>query len=260
MVLPDKELAAFRRDGFALAPPLVSAADIEAVRGEIAAMVAALPNGHRPENLRDPHEACPRFLALCLDSPIARGAELLLGPNLLMWGSYGFAKPPRDGLPVDWHQDGRYFPLEPMETVTAWLPLDDADEGNGGLRVIPGSHRPRRFLAHATHEDWGRARALPLGIEDADEARARTLAVKAGAVEYHDPYLVHGSGPNRSNRPRRAIQILYMTRRVRLDTSDKQAMGLDWHRLKLFHCRPRMAGGWAYHLADAPDEVCVFGA
>ncbi len=258
MVLSDACLEAFRRDGFALAPPLVSQADIEAVRGEIVTMVAGLPTGHRPENLRDPHDVCPRFLALCLDSPIVRGAERLLGPELLMWGSYGFAKPPRDGLPVDWHQDGRYFPLEPMETITAWLPLDDADESNGGLQVIPGSHRPRRFLAHATHDDWGRARALPLGIEGTDEKRARTLSVKAGEVEYHDPYLVHGSGPNRSDRPRRAIQILYMTRRVRLDTSDKQSMGLDWHKLKLFHCRPRTAHGWAYHLADMPDEIRFF--
>ena len=182
-----------------------------------------------------------------------RAAESLLGPDLLMWVTYGFAKPPGHGLDVDWHQDGRYFPLKPMETVTAWIAIDDVDLEKGCLEMIPGSHRPRRFLPIVYHEDWGQRTAIPLGVAEVDTTTAVPLEMAAGRFSMHDPYIIHGSGPNRSTRRRCGIQILYMTRRVRLDTDDEQAMGLDWETLKVFHCRSGARP--TYHYAGAPEEV-----
>lgn len=34
----------------------------------------------------------------------------------------------------------RYWPLSPQRTVTIWLAVWDADEGNGAMRVVRGSH------------------------------------------------------------------------------------------------------------------------
>lgn len=258
MNMPDDEFVArFHRDGFVRCGTAIAGEALAVLRAEIAVVISNLPASNRPENMRNPHERCPAFLALCLDGPIVDAAERLLGArDLLMWGTYGFAKPARDGLPVDWHQDGRYFPLAPMETVTAWLALDDASEENGCLRMIPGSHRARRFLPHVMRSNWGRDTALPLAVEQADAARAVPLEVPAGHFEIHDPYTVHGSGPNLSDRPRWGIQILYATRRAKLDIADQQVMGLDWSTLRLFHCRTR----GLYHLASAPERVLAFGA
>ena len=41
---------------------------------------------------------------------------------------------------MSWHQDASYWPLSPSKTVTVWLAIDDADAGNGAMRVIPCSH------------------------------------------------------------------------------------------------------------------------
>jgi ectoine hydroxylase-related dioxygenase (phytanoyl-CoA dioxygenase family) len=241
----------FEEAGYVIAGRVLDAAGTLALGREIERIVAGLPPGHRPENLRDPHEQSRLFLDLCLHGAIVDCAEQLLGPDLLMWGTYGFAKP-ADGLPVDWHQDGRYFPLTPMETVTAWLAVDDADRENGCLRVVPGSHARREIRSHRHDPRWGRSTALPLGIDiDPDDTVA--LEMPAGHCSFHDPYLIHGSAPNRSARRRYGIQILYMTRRVHLDTADRQSMGLDWHTLKLFHCRP--SGRPTYHYADRPAEI-----
>lgn len=253
MTLSRAQLEAFGRDGFVQCGPALDDTRLAALQADIGRVVEELPPGTRPENMRNPHEKSRLFLSLCLDGPIPRAAESLLGPDLLMWGTYGFAKPPGHGLDVDWHQDGRYFPLTPMETVTAWLAIDDADLANGCLEMIPGSHRPRRFLPTVHHEDWGRKTALPIAVADVDATAAVPLEMAAGRFSLHDPYVIHGSGPNRSPRPRRGIQILYMTRRVRLDTDDEQAMGLDWETLRVFHCRPGARP--AYHYAGAPGDV-----
>ena len=255
MTLTPERLARFHEDGFVIAGRLLDKNSVARLRAEIHGIVAQLPAGNRPENIRDPHERSGYFLDICLSRPLVECIEQVLGPDLLMWGSYGFAKPPDEGLPVDWHQDAYYFPLTPMETVTAWLAVDDTDLGNGCLQMIPGSHRARTAHPHRFTDRWGRDTALPLSVEvPADSAPAACLEMKAGEFSIHDPYIIHGSAPNRSSRPRCGIQILYMTRRVHLDTSHQQSMGLDWRTLKLFHCMPD-GNGPAFHYADRPDET-----
>ena len=40
-----------------------------------------------------------------------------------------------------WHQDIRYWLFDQPELVSVWLALGDETEHNGGLKLIPGSHR-----------------------------------------------------------------------------------------------------------------------
>lgn len=47
-----------------------------------------------------------------------------------------------------WHQDGQYWPIQPLATITAWIAIDAVDTGNGCLRVIPGSHTDKALLDH----------------------------------------------------------------------------------------------------------------
>lgn len=42
---------------------------------------------------------------------------------------------------VDWHQDGAYWPLEPMNVITLWLAVDRSDKDNGCLKVVRGTHK-----------------------------------------------------------------------------------------------------------------------
>ncbi len=50
-------------------------------------------------------------------------------------------KPARIGAARVWHQDCAYFAVKPLEAVFGvWIALDDADEENGCMHVIPGDH------------------------------------------------------------------------------------------------------------------------
>lgn len=50
-------------------------------------------------------------------------------------------KHPRFSSDTGWHRDIRYWSFERPELVTAWLALGPETPLNGGLEVIPGSHR-----------------------------------------------------------------------------------------------------------------------
>ena len=99
------------------------------------------------------------------------------------------------------------------------MALDDADAGNGGLRVVPGPHR-NGLLPHDRDDarlatELFNVSAPPASV---DEATAVDVELRAGDVSAHHPALIHGSGPNTSDRPRRALVARYHPPTTRVTT------------------------------------------
>jgi ectoine hydroxylase-related dioxygenase (phytanoyl-CoA dioxygenase family) len=101
------------------------------------------------------------------------------------------------------HQDNFYLKVQPGTCVAAWLALDDCDEANGCMRVVPGSHTwPTLCTAKAdtTQSFTDVTVSLPPG------ATAEPVVMKAGDVLFFNGQLVHGSFPNTTtDRFRRAL-------------------------------------------------------
>ncbi len=147
-------------------------------------------------------------------------AQSLLGDELFYPNDLYFLKPPGTGQAVAWHQDSWYFrnlyqarENDSIEGVTlgTWLAIDDADEENGCLWVIPGTHR-RGVVAH---EDDPNAEGIFLGnklpkITAEMERQAMPVEVPKGSVIFFNNALLHRSTPNRSVRYRRAYIVHYM--------------------------------------------------
>ena len=72
--------------------------------------------------------------------PLLDIAESLIGPNIQLFHDQALYKPARHGGEVPWHQDNGYWRCTPANLVSIWMALDDADEENGCMNVIPGSH------------------------------------------------------------------------------------------------------------------------
>lgn len=102
---------------------------------------------------------------------------------------------------VPLHQDWTYTDERRERVVFLWCPLVDVEERTGSLSVIPGSHRwsdgirPSRL-----HEAAGSIQALlqPLAV---------STRLRAGQAIAFDPAVLHGSGPNHSDRLRPAITM-----------------------------------------------------
>ena len=112
-------------------------------------------------------------------------------------------KPAAGGTVLNWHQD-RWTSLDRDPEFTIWTALDDATPDNGCLEVIPGSHgtlvNPSDPSAHLTAKqcaEW-------------DRVPNKALPVEAGTVLLLHNWLLHRSGINHSNEPRRAFSVCYM--------------------------------------------------
>ena len=143
-------------------------------------------------------------------------AAATLGPDLLLCNSFIPVKPPRTKAYFGWHQDGRYWQIEPLEeTVTLWLALSDVDLENGAMQALPGSHRSG-FLEHEkTFDEDSMLRRGQQVQHDFDESQAVTIVLKPGQASLHDAYVLHGSGSNDSDDWRLAVGLTYCSAAVR---------------------------------------------
>ena len=109
----------------------------------------------------------------------------------------------KDGVP---HVQPPVELLEQMLIVR--LHLDDADDSNGALRVLPGSHRLGRLSSGQIQE---------LRAQQADVL----CRVAAGDAMLMRPLLLHASGRSTSQRHRRVLHIEYAAFHL--------PDGLGWH-------------------------------
>jgi ectoine hydroxylase-related dioxygenase (phytanoyl-CoA dioxygenase family) len=150
---------------------------------------------------------------------VLHAVEAVLGPDVLLLASNFFCKYPveeRGERFVAWHQDVTYWGLEPPRAITAWLAIDDADEANGCMCVIPGSHRAG-LREHGKSARAGNLLSVNQEIPGAlvDEAGAVSLPLRAGQMSLHDGMLLHASRPNRSGRRRCGLAVRFTTPDVR---------------------------------------------
>ena len=137
-------------------------------------------------------------------------AAQLIGEDIVLWGTTIFGKPAKSGKGTPWHQDGDYYPIRPLETMTIWIALDDVTGENGPMRFIPGSHKCKRSYSHHRLERDSLTIFDVCDDEHFDESQAEDLIIKAGQVSYHDVYMIHGSAPNTTDHRRAAFVVRLM--------------------------------------------------
>jgi ectoine hydroxylase-related dioxygenase (phytanoyl-CoA dioxygenase family) len=201
---------AFPTDGFFTVDDLFSDAECDAITEEVekAAFQLSLgevadgPLSYRPMM----HLASPALTAVATDPRWAAVVLPLVGTgDARLYWEQAVAKPPQARTELPWHQDNGYTPLVPEEYVTCWLALDDAEVDNGCLWVIPGSHR-QGTLRH--HNGAGPFRVG----HDGPDADGVAVPVRRGSVLVFSSLLMHRSGPNTTDRPRRAWILQYCSK------------------------------------------------
>ncbi len=235
MVLTQKQFKHYLDQGYAVGGPLLEGAALAELRRRMEEAIARLPPGQRSEHMPSLHYDDAWFRALFLSTAFVDVAEQALGADVALFTSYAISKPPHDGLAVAWHQDAAFFPIEPMRTFTLWLAVDDSDRHNGCMQVVRGSHRARLAMEHVVDRSGETVLAIQLK-QDFDNQIAH-VEVAAGHYSVHDPYIVHGSAPNRSQRRRCGITIKYVPTSIRLERGFRSPTGFDWANLRLYHAR-----------------------
>ena len=164
-----------------------------------------------------PHLVSRAMADVIRNETLLDAVESIIGPDILCWTVTVFAKPPKSGGYVGWHQDRTYWGLSPEEqVVTAWLALTDAHCDNGCMSVLRGSH----LQGNRDHEIVPNTENILLsGQEVAIERHEKDdlvhVELDPGEASIHHSKVVHGSNPNQSDRPRVGLSIQYISADVR---------------------------------------------
>jgi ectoine hydroxylase-related dioxygenase (phytanoyl-CoA dioxygenase family) len=126
-------------------------------------------------------------------------------------------KPPHvegDHVRIGWHADHAYWQTSTShEMLTAWIALHDCDEEMGSITMLDGSHRwpssplvdelrrGRTFVCDDVGELERRLASLGQPLEQVP------VRVRKGQVSFHHCLTFHGSGINRTDRPRITLTV-----------------------------------------------------
>jgi ectoine hydroxylase-related dioxygenase (phytanoyl-CoA dioxygenase family) len=144
---------------------------------------------------------------------LARSDEIRLFQSTLIY------KPPAPDEPtnlVPWHFDKHYWATCTSERMlTAFIPFHDCGEKMGTITMVDASHRWREtgrddsMTRHFADRDPGELdRVLAANAAfNGTEVRKVAMEIPKGHMSFHHCRTYHGSGPNRSGRPRRAISL-----------------------------------------------------
>lgn len=124
----------------------------------------------------------------------------LIGPNVQLHHSKMLVKPPENGAAFPMHQDYPYFPHARHTMLAASVHLDDADDENGCIHVIPGSHLQGPLPHRGRHYLDAKEYPVDAGV---------ACPAEAGDVLFFNYLTIHGSKPNYSQRTRRNVLFQY---------------------------------------------------
>ncbi|GMV88194.1 MAG: protein involved in biosynthesis of mitomycin antibiotics/polyketide fumonisin [Chthonomonas sp.] len=211
-----ESVAFYRENGYLLQPGLFTEEECVALREYFTEMVERGGDGwaeggvhpddpdplKRYPRLLQPHRGDDVAMRYMVDARIRAHLAAFYDREPLAVQTMVYFKPPgAKGQAL--HQDQRYLRAEPGTCMAAWLALEDIDDENGCLQIVPGSHDLPLLCPGQSDLDasftWDQV-PLPAGMEPVP------VHMKTGDVLFFNGSLIHGSGPNRStNRFRRII-------------------------------------------------------
>jgi ectoine hydroxylase-related dioxygenase (phytanoyl-CoA dioxygenase family) len=186
------------RDGYAVAPSLLSADEAARVRTGLREVLDRTPTGrngfegYRTRRIYALFAKTRAFDALAVHPLLLGVLDHVIGPSYQLSAPTGIEIGPDEQAQV-LHTDDGIYPLprpHPEVVLNSMWALDDFTESNGATRVVPGSHR------------WTDRRPV-----DPDETV--TVTMPAGSVLFILGNLWHGGGANRTDRPRLGVLLEY---------------------------------------------------
>jgi len=175
-------------------------------------------------------KAVPEVNPLIFTDKLKTCLQLLFGDGYFAVKSIYFDKPEASNWFVAWHQDltisvdkridiagygpwtvkYNQFAVQPplsilQDNYTIRIHLDDTDEGNGALKVLPGSHL--KEIYRPEHIDWQQETEISCNVQ-------------AGGIMIMRPLLMHASNRTTNNKKRRVVHVEFS--RVELPA------GIDW--------------------------------
>jgi phytanoyl-CoA hydroxylase len=223
-MISQQDVAFYREQGYLVVADVLSGPEVEELRRVTDQFVENarsrtshddvydLEDSHsaaepRVRRIKTPHLWHERYARVVAHPGILEILRTLWGPSIRFDVSKLNLKAAGYGAPVEWHQDWAFYPHTNDDLAAVGIMLDDVDESNGPLMVLPGTHRGPIFDHHG--EQGFFCGAIDPGRGEVDFSNAVKLMGPAGSITIHHARTVHGSATNTSGRPRRLLLHQY---------------------------------------------------
>lgn len=222
-MITQRQIDSYGEKGFVVVEGVLSPDDVAELRGVTDEMVEGargltghteiydledthMPDDPRVRRIKFPHRHHPTYEQLVGHPNIVKVLQALIGESIRFDVSKLNLKAAGYGAAVEWHQDWAFYPHTNDDLCAVGIMMDDCEMVNGPLMGIPGSHRGP-VLDH--HYEGAFCGAINPDACDIDFAAAEPMTGPAGSITVHHARTVHGSAPNRSDRPRRLLLHQY---------------------------------------------------
>jgi ectoine hydroxylase len=237
MRLSDEQVKAYDSEGFLLLPECFSQAEVDLLRGQLAAEYKVdserrvlEKGGYAVRSVYGSHVANETFGRLVRLPRLLEPARQLLGGDVYVHQFKINAKVAFGGDVWQWHQDFVFWLEEDNipepRLVNVVIFLDEANEFNGPMLMVNGSHREGVLSARSLDDVPDGYTESPAWISNLTADLKYTVRPEvvgemvrrgsmssargpAGSVLFFHPNLLHGSSPNMSPFDRSLLIVTY---------------------------------------------------
>ncbi|MET9293012.1 ectoine hydroxylase [Streptomyces sp. NPDC003077] len=227
------ELADYERDGFFAIDELLTGQEVAHYRAELDRLVndpvvradpraIVEPRSQDVRSVFEVHRVSEVFAELVRDPRVVGRARQILGSDVYVHQSRINVKPGFGASGFYWHSDFETWHAEDglprMRTVSVSIALTENYDTNGGLMIMPGSHRSFLGCAGETPKDnYKKSLQMQDAGTPSDEALTeladrhgiRLFTGKPGSATWFDCNAMHGSGDNITPYPRSNVFIVF---------------------------------------------------
>ncbi|MCZ7461077.1 ectoine hydroxylase [Streptomyces sp. WMMC940] len=227
------DLQGFEHDGFLAMPELLTPAEVDVYRAELDRLVndpliradersIVEPKSQSVRSVFEVHRISEIFEALVRDERVVGRARQILGSDVYVHQSRINVKPGFGASGFYWHSDFETWHAEDglphMRTVSVSIALTENYDTNGGLMIMPGSHKTFLGCAGETPKDnYKKSLQMQDAGTPSDEALTafadrhgiRLFTGRAGSATWFDCNAMHGSGDNITPYARSNVFIVF---------------------------------------------------
>ncbi|MFF4083133.1 ectoine hydroxylase [Streptomyces sp. NPDC001777] len=228
-----QDLQGFERDGFLTVDQLITPDEVAVYRAELDRLIAdpavrsdersiVEPKSQKVRSVFEVHRISEVFARLVGDERVVGRARQILGSDVYVHQSRINVKPGFGASGFYWHSDFETWHAEDglpnMRAVSVSIALTENHDTNGGLMIMPGSHKSFLGCAGETPRDnYKKSLKMQDAGTPSDEALTKMadrhgiklFTGRAGSATWFDCNCMHGSGDNITPYPRSNVFIVF---------------------------------------------------
>jgi len=207
-MLTDEQIAQWQRDGYLIVRGMFSAEEVAAITERFQGLADAgepIPGHWKPDlesddlfkrypRLMHPHRFDDFAMRMMLKPEVGGALEQLLGEPARGCQTMFYYKPPGSAGQA-LHQDNFYLAVDPGVCIAAWTAIDPAEPANGGMYLVPGSHKLDVMCPDPEKFDGKTASNL---VDPPKGMKAAPAEMQPGDTLFFGGTVIHGSGRNRT--------------------------------------------------------------